>query len=264
MAMTLLLVALSWTLLHSRCQCNTLNSVDLETPDSMKTWVITRSSPCSTTCGLGLRIQELCPLEADKVSGTGCQVRQVQCLDSWQCGLQTQTAAVGQRLELGCLEEVMETMGLFAFVVTWRYARGIITTDDSLFVRYDVPGLDKVVLDPVKEKDAGTYRCDVQDTSYHRVKRMYKGVKVLSPHVFSLDFTQGLRQWEKPHSLWPNVTLVTGKLYPTSTVLKTVLVSLAISFSIAVITFLGLLTFSYWKKKSKSSTTSPKPLENQL
>ncbi|XP_072537312.1 transmembrane protein 81 [Salminus brasiliensis] len=253
--------ALCWILLHSCSHCNTLNSVNLEIPDTIDTWVITHSSPCSTTCGLGLRIQELCPLAADKANSTTCQVRQVQCLDSWQCGLQTQTAAVGEHLELDCLEEVMETMGPFTFVVSWRYARGIITTDNTLFARHDVPELDKVVLDPVREEDAGTYRCDVRDTSNRKVKRMYKGVRVLSPRVLSLDFAKGLSQWEKPHGLWPNITLVTGKLYPSNTVRRTVLVSFAISLTLAVITFLGLLTFSYWKK-SKITTTSHDGLGN--
>jgi hypothetical protein len=30
----------------------------------------------------------------------------------------------------------------------------------------------------VREEDAGTYRCDVQDTDYRRVKRLYLGLKV--------------------------------------------------------------------------------------
>ncbi|KAL6458942.1 hypothetical protein MHYP_G00324140 [Metynnis hypsauchen] len=259
---TLSLVVLCWMLLHTCSHCNTLNSVDLDVPAFVDTWAITHSSPCSTTCGLGLRTQELCPLGVAKANGSACWVRQVQCLDSWQCGLQTQTVAVGQHLELDCLEEVMEVMGRFAFMVSWRFAKGIVTTDNNLFVQYDVPGLDRVVLDPVKEEDAGTYRCDVQDTSYHRVKRMYKGVKVLSPHVLSLNFTKGLIQWETPGGLWPNITLVTGKLYPSNTVRKMVLVSLATSTTITVIIFLGLLIFSYWKKSRKRNLPSHDSLGN--
>lgn len=41
------------------------------------------------------------------------------------------------------------------FRVLWRYARGIISSDDSLFNRYEAPHLDRVILDPVREKDAG-------------------------------------------------------------------------------------------------------------
>lgn len=41
--------------------------------------------------------------------------------------------------------------------VSWRYARGIISSDDSLFTRWDAPLLDRVVLDPVREEDAGKH-----------------------------------------------------------------------------------------------------------
>lgn len=44
---------------------------------------------------------------------------------------------------------------VFSLRVSWRYARGIITSDDSLFKRWQAPHLDRVVLDPVKEEDAG-------------------------------------------------------------------------------------------------------------
>lgn len=42
--------------------------------------------------------------------------------------------------------------------VSWRYARGIISTDNALFSRWDAPQLDRVVLDAVREDDAGKRR----------------------------------------------------------------------------------------------------------
>ncbi|KAK7884663.1 hypothetical protein WMY93_027786 [Mugilogobius chulae] len=150
--------------------------------------VITASSPCSATCGLGMKSQTLCLLQDGKaaleenVQGTAapkvteqCRVRKVQCLDSWQCGLKTLTVTVGQRLNIDCVEEVMKEMGPYSWRVSWRYARGIITSDDSLFARWEAPQLDHVLLDPVEEKHAGTYRCDVQDADFRRVKRIYWG-----------------------------------------------------------------------------------------
>ncbi|XP_076859943.1 transmembrane protein 81 [Brachyhypopomus gauderio] len=244
----------TWAVLSAVLFCVVMSSpsprdpsagVDLEDLASAYSWVIVRSSPCSATCGLGLRTQELCPAGPAQANNTACRVRRVQCLQSWQCGLRTQTVIVGQRLELDCLEEVVEAMGRFAFIVSWRFARGIVTTDNRLFTHYDVPGLDRVVLDPVREEHAGTYLCDVQDTSYHKVKRMYKGVKVLSSRVLSLDFNKSLIQWEKPGNLWPNITLVTGKLYPGNTVQNMVLVSLTIAMAIAMIIFLALFTLSH-------------------
>lgn len=41
--------------------------------------------------------------------------------------------------------------------MSWRYARGIISSDDTLFTRRDAPLLDRVVLDPVTEEDAGKH-----------------------------------------------------------------------------------------------------------
>lgn len=243
-------------LLHSCSQCDASTGVDLEDLASNNTLVIAYSSSCSTTCGLGIRTQRLCPLgTVNTAKSPACTVRQVQCLDSWQCGLQTQTAIAGQYLELDCLEEVMEAMGHFAFVVSWRFARGIITTDNRFFMRRDVPGLDRVILNRVKEEDAGTYRCDVLDTSYRRVKRMYKGLKVLSARVLSLNFAKGLSEWEKPEEI--NVTVVTGKLYPSSTVRNVVLLSLSVSITVAVIVFLGLFAVSYWKRSTRKDPISP-------
>ncbi|XP_029974936.1 transmembrane protein 81 [Salarias fasciatus] len=172
--------------------------------------VITDSSPCSATCGLGVRTQTLCRLrdseaavEERKGSDGGaevseaCRVRTVRCLESWQCGLRTRTVAAGQTLELDCLGEVMEAMGRFSWRVSWRYARGVVSSDDSLFAGLEAPRLDRLVLDPVREDDAGTYRCDVQDAAFRRVKRVYWGVRVLPAGVLDLDYDRSLSRWNQ-------------------------------------------------------------------
>ncbi|XP_069382502.1 transmembrane protein 81 isoform X6 [Paralichthys olivaceus] len=150
--------------------------------------VIVDSSPCSSTCGLGLRTQTLCLMKHSRAemeeAGEGTEVK---CQESWKCGLTTMTVTSGRRLELDCLGEVMEAMGTFSWRVSWRYARGIITSDDSLFARWEAPQLDRVVLDPVREEDAGTYLCDVQDARLRRVKRVYWGVRVLPAGILNLD-----------------------------------------------------------------------------
>ncbi|KAE8292640.1 hypothetical protein D5F01_LYC07726 [Larimichthys crocea] len=160
-----------------------LTQVHPEEVDKVPVEVIVDSSPCSTTCGLGIKTQTMCflkdgetAMEEDARSKDGaelskeCRVRKVKCQESWQCGLRTMTVTSGQRVEMDCVEEIMEAMGKFSWRVSWRYARGIISSDDTLFTRRDAPLLDRVVLDPVTEEDAGTYRCDVQDASFRRVK----------------------------------------------------------------------------------------------
>ncbi|KAM7405316.1 hypothetical protein PAMP_012588 [Pampus punctatissimus] len=171
--------------------------------------VIIDSSPCSVTCGLGVKSQTLCSLKDGKTAmeedvrrkdGTEvseeCRVRKVKCQETWQCGLTTMTVTSGQRVEVDCLGEVMEAMGRFAWRVSWRYARGIISSDDSLFARWEAPELDRVILDPVREEDAGTYRCEVQDAAFRRVKRVYWGIRVLPDRILNLDYESSLAQWE--------------------------------------------------------------------
>lgn len=42
---------------------------------------------------------------------------------------------------------------------------------------------------------AGTYRCDVQDASFRRVKRVYWGIRVLPVGVLDLDYESSLVRW---------------------------------------------------------------------
>ncbi|XP_017295308.2 transmembrane protein 81 [Kryptolebias marmoratus] len=188
-----------------------LVSVDLEEIDQVPVEVITDSSPCSETCGLGLKTQTLCLLTDSKTAmeenetsqskvSVECRVRKVECVDSWQCGLMIKTVTSGEKVHIDCLGQVMKAMRKFSWRVSWRYARGIISSDDSLFDRWKAPHLDRVVLDPVREEDAGTYRCDVQDTNYHRVKRVYWGIRVLPTGVIDLDYESSLTQWELTES----------------------------------------------------------------
>ncbi|XP_067449830.1 transmembrane protein 81, partial [Thunnus thynnus] len=178
-------------------------------PEEVPVEVIVDSSPCSVTCGLGVKIQTLCLLKDGKTAmeedvrrkdGTEvseeCRVRKVKCRETWQCGLRTITVTSGQRVEVDCLGEVMEAMGKFSWRVSWRYARGIISSDDSLFARWEAPELDRVILDPVREEDAGTYRCEVQDANFRRVKRVYWGIRVLPDKILNLDYESSLAQWD--------------------------------------------------------------------
>lgn len=63
---------------------------------------------------------------------------------------------------------------LVSLRVSWRYARGVISSDDSLFDRWKAPDLHRVVLDPVREKDAGKHTWDgflEVTTSFHVILR---------------------------------------------------------------------------------------------
>ncbi|XP_063065173.1 transmembrane protein 81 isoform X2 [Engraulis encrasicolus] len=177
--------------------CNASTSTDEEDmktleKESDSSVGVKHSSPCSSTCGQGIRVQEVCPL-----NGGDCYERKVKCLETWQCGMRTLMVPAGGSVELDCLGEVMSAMGTFSFMISWRVAPGIVTTDTSLFVRLVVPQLAQLTLDPVQEKHAGTYRCDVLDKSHRTVKRIFYGLKVLPPELLRLDFTSALEQWDK-------------------------------------------------------------------
>lgn len=44
---------------------------------------------------------------------------------------------------------------------------------------------------------SGTYRCDVQDTNFRQVKRIYWGIRVLPVGVVNLDYESALDQWKQ-------------------------------------------------------------------
>ncbi|XP_071401669.1 transmembrane protein 81 [Centroberyx affinis] len=231
---------------------------EMEEMEDVRVEVIVSSSPCSATCGLGVKTQTLCFLkegntgmeEGEKRMDGGieeeeeevtreCRDRKVKCLESPQCGLRTVTVTTGERLEIDCLGEVMEAMGRYSWRVSWRLARGIISSDDSLFARWEAPQLDRVVLDPVREEDAGTYRCDVQDAALRRVKRAYWGVRVLPRGVLDLDYDSSLALWHRTGN-HQNQTVVSGQQLRYRILCIMVLTSVCLSGAVAGSTLLGL------------------------
>ncbi|KAJ3586695.1 hypothetical protein NHX12_013091 [Muraenolepis orangiensis] len=74
--------------------------------------------PCSATCGVGLKTQQLCLRNqaGDGQKWTACRVRRVKCVEAWRCGLRTLTVLEGTRLEINCLGDVMQAMGPYS----WR------------------------------------------------------------------------------------------------------------------------------------------------
>ncbi|KAK9515232.1 hypothetical protein VZT92_025893 [Zoarces viviparus] len=235
-----------------------LTSADLEEVDRMLVEVIVDSSPCSTTCGLGVKTQTLCLLENGETAtgevtskdGTevskDCHVRKVKCLESWQCGLRTMTVTSGERVEIDCLGEVMEAMGRFSWRVSWRYAGGIITSDDSLFIGWDAPLLDRVILDPIREEDAGTYRCVVQDVTLRIVKSVYWGIRVLPVGILNLDYKSSLAQWDSTGNQ-QNET-ASDQHHQRMAFLYPMLISLSLSIVGAGLMLLGL----YWTVKRRA------------
>ncbi|XP_042318732.1 transmembrane protein 81 [Sceloporus undulatus] len=187
------------------------------------------STSCSTTCGLGYKVEEIC-----QVKPTGerrdCIKRRLDCLSNWICGMVHFTIPVGKPFELSCLttEEIGPETQSFSY--TWRLARGIITTDDALFIPFKTPGF-VIKFSPTEEYDAGTYRCDVQlMKTYKIVKRIYFGLRVIPSHLVDLNFDKSLTEEQKleikNEKNQPNATAAPAQKQPQSWRQKAVIVFL--------------------------------------
>ncbi|XP_006159304.1 transmembrane protein 81 [Tupaia chinensis] len=158
--------------------------------------VIVSATPCTVTCGLGYKEETVCEVGPDGVRRK-CKSQRLECLTNWICGMLHFTVLVGQEFELSCLSAEILEVGQEAFRFTWRLARGIISTDDEVFKPFRVNS-HFVRFQSAQEYDSGTYRCDVQLLKNLRlVKRLYFGLRVLSPHLVNLNFDQSLTEDQK-------------------------------------------------------------------
>nr|XP_028590140.1 transmembrane protein 81 [Podarcis muralis] len=161
--------------------------------------VVVSSTSCSVTCGLGYKEEESCEIRPDG-QRRGCKRRKVDCLNSWICGMRHFTALVGRPFEISCLTTAEIGPDTQSFSYTWRLARGIITTDDTLFAPFKNPGF-VIKLYPAEEYDAGTYRCDVQFMkNYKVVKRIYFGLRVIPGDMVDLNFDKSLTLGQQSES----------------------------------------------------------------
>ncbi|NXR53489.1 TMM81 protein, partial [Hippolais icterina] len=164
-------------------------------PAGLKSTVLVNSTPCSVTCGLGVKEEQLC-----EVSPAGeprnCSLVRSRCLSDWICGLRHLRVPEGKPIRLTCLSPDTASLEGKNFGYTWGFARGLITTNDLLFrpFRHPSPSLS---FSPALESHSGTYRCDVQVlSSFQLVKRIYFGLRVIPRDLVDLDFQKSLT-WEQ-------------------------------------------------------------------
>ncbi|NXK34395.1 TMM81 protein, partial [Piprites chloris] len=153
------------------------------------------STPCSVTCGPGLRVEEMCEV-TPAGEWRNCSLVSSYCLGSFLCGLRHLSAPAGRPLQLTCLGPDAPRPGNHTYSYTWSLARGLITTNDLLFqpLRNSSPALG---FSPAREAHAGTYRCDVRVLgSFKLIKRVYFGLRVIPGDLVDLDFQQSLT-WEQ-------------------------------------------------------------------
>ncbi|KAJ7408161.1 Transmembrane protein 81 [Willisornis vidua] len=158
--------------------------------------VTVNSTPCSVTCGLGLKVEELCEVTPGGEM-KNCSLLHSLCLSSWICGLQHVSVPAGRPLRLSCLAPNLSGFGNHTYGYTWRRAPGLITTNDLLFQPFPNPQ-PTLSLAPATEAHAGTYRCDVQlRQTFKLVKRIYFGLKVIPRDLVDLSFQKSLTWAQK-------------------------------------------------------------------
>ncbi|NXC27903.1 TMM81 protein, partial [Campylorhamphus procurvoides] len=157
--------------------------------------ITVNSTPCSVTCGLGLKVEELCEI-TPAGERRNCSLQRSLCLTTWICGLQHVSVPAGRPLHLSCFVENNLDFGNQTYGYTWRWAPGLITTNDLLFEPLQNP-LPALSLAPATEANAGTYRCDVQvRETFRLIKRIYFGLKVIPGNLVDLNFKKSL-SWKQ-------------------------------------------------------------------
>ncbi|NXD30403.1 TMM81 protein, partial [Spelaeornis formosus] len=172
-----------------------LPSGSLPIPLGLRAVITVNSTPCSVSCGLGVKEEQRC-----EVSTSGelqnCSLVRSRCLRDWICGLQHLQVPQGKPFQLVCLSPEAASMEGQNFGYTWRFAQGLITTNDLLFQPFRNPS-PSLRFSPALESHSGTYRCDVQVLStFQLVKRIYFGLRVIPSHLVDLDFEKSLT-WEQ-------------------------------------------------------------------
>ncbi|NWH68164.1 TMM81 protein, partial [Geococcyx californianus] len=165
-------------------------------PAELKTAVVkvaVRSTSCSVTCGVGFKLEEMC--ELTPFGGRrNCTLRRTECLTKWVCGIHYFTVPVGKAFQISCLTSDTGSFGNQAY--NWGFARGIITTKDELFKPFENTN-SFIKFSPIREADAGTYRCDVQmSKTFRMIKRIYFGLRVARNDLVELNFQKSLT-WEQ-------------------------------------------------------------------
>ncbi|NXN00385.1 TMM81 protein, partial [Sylvia borin] len=157
--------------------------------------VVVNSTSCSVTCGLGVREEQVCEV-TPAAEIRNCSVVRSRCLSDWICGLQHLRIPEGKPVRLVCLSPDAAGLGGPDFGYTWRFAHGLITTNDLLFHPFHNPN-PSLSFSPALESHSGTYRCDVQVlSSFKLVKRIYFGLRVIPRGLVDLDFEKSLT-WEQ-------------------------------------------------------------------
>ncbi|KAM4046126.1 transmembrane protein 81 [Anomaloglossus baeobatrachus] len=152
---------------------------------------VVETTECSVTCGTGTKREKRCLVDR---SGhhTNCEVVMVECLSNWLCGTKVYTLRYGERLTMDCQIPMSSNfVGDLKFYY-WKKAAGIVSVNDNYFRTLKVRN-SSITFQSIQEKDAGTYRCDVQRNEDMKiVKRIYFAVRVITPGIIDINYDKNV------------------------------------------------------------------------
>uniref|UniRef100_A0A3Q2Z9D6 Transmembrane protein 81 n=1 Tax=Hippocampus comes TaxID=109280 RepID=A0A3Q2Z9D6_HIPCM len=153
-------------ILHLHLSCANVEKVQLQ--------VVVNSTLCSVTCGMGIKVHTVCTMK-DGEKRSGCYKSHM----TWFIRLEI----TPQHLFFSSHHRV-----------TWHRATGVISSDDLLFplVITSQCVCKSLLYSP------GTYRCDVLDANFRRLKTVYWGVRVLPKGILNLDYDHAQSVWDSP------------------------------------------------------------------
>ncbi|NXO66461.1 TMM81 protein, partial [Phainopepla nitens] len=164
-------------------------------PLGLKAVVVVNATPCSVSCGPGVKEEQRCEVSAAG-QRRNCSLVRSRCLSDRICGLQHLSVPEGKPFRLSCLSPDTAELEGQNLGYTWRFAWGLVTTNDLLFHPFRNPG-PALSFSPALESHSGTYRCDVQVlSSFQLIKRVYFGLRVIPRDLVDLDFQKSLT-WEQ-------------------------------------------------------------------
>lgn len=158
--------------------------------ESVSIKAVIETTECSVTCGIGSKVEKRCLVDRSGIQND-CEVVRIDCLSNWLCGIQVYTVKVGDNFTMDCQIPPTGTLG-GRKLYYWRIAHGIVSINDNYFRPLKV-GDPTIVYESIKEKDAGTYRCDVQrEDDLKLVKRIYFGVRIITPGIIDINYDKYL------------------------------------------------------------------------
>ncbi|XP_073525302.1 transmembrane protein 81 [Phyllobates terribilis] len=152
---------------------------------------VVETTECSVTCGTGSKREKRCLVDKDGVH-TNCEVVMVECQSNWLCGTKVYTLRDGERLTMDCwIPTSSNFIGNLKFYY-WKKAAGIVSVNDNYFRTLKVRN-SSITFPSIQEKDAGTYRCDVQRNEDMKiVKRIYFAVSVITPGIIDINYDKNV------------------------------------------------------------------------